>query len=191
MESQPNTMQESAVEGQGLMKHAVRWGAILAGIGIVLTLLCYAIDYSLLADWKFGIVMIVLFIGLVIYGGINYRNQAGGYLSYGKAFQHGYVSLLVSGVISTLFSILLYTVIDPELPQNLSDVSIEKTEEMMRSFGAPEDAIEAQMEEVRTSMPERFSALGLIKQFGWNLIVFAVVAVITALFVKRREPEVM
>ena len=94
-------------------------------------------------------------------------------------------------MIGTLFSILLYTVIDPDLPQNLSDVSIEKTEQMMRGFGAPEDAIEAQMDELRTSMPERFSALGLIKQFGWNFIVFAVVAVITALFVKKREPEVM
>ena len=190
MEQQTTTAQATS-QNQDLVKHAIRFGAILSGIGIVLTLLFYAIDYTLLADWKFGIVMIVVSIGMVIYAGINYRNQAGGYLSFGKAFQHGYLTFLTAGVISTLFSILLYTVIDPDLPQNLSDAAVVKTEEMMRNFGAPEDAIEKQMDQMREDMPKRFSTVGLLTQLGWSLIIYAVLSLITSLFVKKNEPEVM
>ena len=187
MEQQATTVQTS----QDLVKHAIRFGAILAGIGIAITLLCYVIDYTMLADWKIGILMIVVSIGIVIYAGINYRTQVGGYLSYGKAFQHGYFTFLSAGVISTLFSILLYTVIDPDLPQNLSDAAIVKTEEMMRNFGAPDDAIEQQMDKMREDMPKRFSAVGLLTQLGWGLIIYAVLSLITSLFVRKNEPMIM
>lgn len=190
MEQQTPTAQ-STDQKQDLMKHAARFGAIISGIAIVLTLLIYIVDYTFMVDWKFGILMIVISIGMVIYAGINYRNQAGGYLSFGKAFQHGYITFLSGAVISTLFSILLYTVIDPELPQNLSDAAIEKTEAMMRSFGAPEDAIEKSLEQMRVDMPARFSALGMIKQLGWGLIIYAVLSLITSLFVKKNEPVMM
>lgn len=191
MEPQQNTIQEPGVQGQSLVRHAARSGAIIGGIGVVLYLLVYAIDYSLLADWKVGLLMIIVFIGLVIYAGINYRNEAGGYLSYGKAFQHGYVTLLTSALINLVFSLILYTVIDPDLSQNLADAAIEKSGEMMRGFGLSEEQIDQQLDLMRTEMPERYSPMGLVKQFGWNLIIFAVISVITALFVKRNEPEVM
>jgi hypothetical protein len=47
-----------------------------------------------------------LFIGLTIYAGINYRNEIGGFLPYGKAFQHGFVLMAVSGLISTIFAFI-------------------------------------------------------------------------------------
>jgi hypothetical protein len=62
---------------------------------------------------------------------------------------------------------------------------------MMRGFGTPEDQIETQMEKVRQETPERFTALGLVKQFGWGLIFNAVMAAITSIFVRKKEPEVM
>src|SRR5688572_84710 len=172
MEPQSTTAQ-STEQRQDLVKHAIRFGAIISGIGILLTLLIYVIDYTFMVDWKFAILMFAVSIGMVIYAGINYRNQTGGYLSYGKAFQHGYITFLAAGIISTLFSILLYTVIDPDLAQNMSDAAIEKTEGMMRSFGAPEDSIEQQLEQLREDMPKRFSAIGLITQLGWGLIIYA------------------
>ncbi|MBL7856651.1 MAG: DUF4199 domain-containing protein [Cyclobacteriaceae bacterium] len=181
----------TTTQGQGLFQHAIRFGAILGGIGILITVLLYVADFTLLADWKFGIGMLLLYLGLVIYAGINYRNQIGGYLAYGKAFQHGYVTLVVGGLVGTIFGILLYTVIDPDLPQALADVTVEKTGEMMKKFGAPEDQIEEQLDKMRVDLPKQFSALGSIKQFGWGLIINAVISAITSLFVRKNQPEIM
>jgi hypothetical protein len=186
--------QTSATEGAELespVKNALRFGAIIGVVSIGITVLLYAIDYALLAQLKTLFILLAVYIGLVIYGGINYRKQIGGYLSYGKAFQHGFVSLVVAGLIGTVFSFILYNVIDTELPQKLTDATVENTEAMLRGFGTPEDQIETQMEKVRQETPERFTALGLVKQFGWGLIFNAVLAAITSIFVRKKEPEVM
>jgi hypothetical protein len=186
--------QTTATEGAELespAKNALRFGAIIGVVSIGITVLLYAIDYALLAQLKTLFIMLAIYIGMVIYGGINYRKQVGGYLSYGKAFQHGFISLVVASLIGTVFSLILYTVIDTELPQKLTDATVENTEAMMRGFGAPEGEIEKQMEKVRQDTPERFTVLGMVKQFGWGLIFNVVLAAITSIFVKKKEPEVM
>lgn len=188
MEPQTTTNETSAPT---LPSHAARFGGIMGGISVVFTLLIYAVDYTLMAKPWFGLLMFAISIGIVIYAGINYRNQTTGYLSYGKAFQHGYITFLVGGLIGSIFSILLYTVIDPELPEKLTDAVIENTESMMRGFGAPEDQIETSLDQMRVDMPNTFSAMGVLKQFGWGLIIYAVLTAITSLFVKKNEPEMM
>jgi hypothetical protein len=112
-------------------------------------------------------------------------------VSYGKAFQHGFVLLAVAGVISTVFMILLYTVIDTELPAKLTDVTIQNTEKMMESFGMPEDQMDKAMEDARERAVGQFSAIGSIKSYGFGLIFYAIVSLITSIFVKRNQPEEM
>ncbi len=176
-------------QNQDLVKHAVRSGAIIGVIGIVITLLFYALDYTLLADWKFGIVVIVVSIGLIIYAGINYRTQIGGFIPYAKAFLHGYITLAVGGIIGIIFSIILYHAIDSELPQKLTDATIEKTGAMMRSFGAPDDKTEEALDKMREDLPNRFSVVGQLKSYLWALVAYAVISSLTSLAVRRNKPE--
>ncbi len=172
-----------------LFQHALRWGLIVGGICIALTVVAYAIDYAMLANWKFGIFVFVLLIGLAIYGGINYRNEIGGFLPYGKAFQHGFILMAISGLIVTLFNMILYTVIDPELPAKLTDVALENAQKMMEGFGMPEDQMDKAMEDARKRTENQFSISGLAMSFGIGLIIYAVLASITSIFVKKNPPD--
>lgn len=171
-----------------LFNHAAKWGVICAAVGIVLSVLFYVIDYALLASFKFLGIILVVSIGLVIYAGIDYRKTIGGYLSYGKAWQHGWVVFAVSGVISLVFQMLLYFVIDSELPAKMTDVIVDNTREMMANFGAPEDQIDKQLEQVRIDTTDRFTVFGLIKGFAIQLIFMAIPALITAIFVRKNPP---
>jgi len=183
-------MEETSTPTQPtLFQNAIKWGLIMGAVSIVLTITFYAVDYSMLADWKFGILFILIFIGLTIYAGINYRNQIGGFMPYGKAFQHGFVMMAVCGIVSTIFMILLYTVIDPELPQKLIDASIEKAEAMMESFGVAGDQMEKALEDARKRSEGQFSAMGALKNYGFGLIFYAIIALITSLFVRKNQPE--
>ena len=184
-------MEQTTSTAPNLYKHAAKSGAILGGIGAAFTAILYVIDVTLLANWKIGIVLILVFLGMVIYTGINYRKEAGGYLSYGKAFQHGYITLMVAGLVSTIFQILLYHVIDPSIPQTLTDASLEMAEEMMTSFGASGDALDKAMEEQRIAIPARFTVGGLLKTYGWQFVSSAIISVITSIFVKKNEPVTM
>lgn len=186
-------MEENTVNSESptLMQHAIKFGVIMGGIGFVITLLLYAVDYTLLADWKVGLLILCIFIGLIIYAGINYRGQIGGFIAFGKAFQHAFIALAIAGLIGVLGNMLLYTVIDPELPTKLADAAVEKTAAMMESFGAPEESIDEAVEKMKEDMPSNFGPLGLLKSYLWGLIFYAVIAAISGLIVRKNQPEVM
>jgi uncharacterized membrane protein HdeD (DUF308 family) len=182
-------MEEQTTSQPTLFQHALKWGLILGGISIALTAVAYAIDYAMLANWKFGILVFAIFIGFTIYAGINYRGEIGGFLAYGKAFQHGWITMAVSGLISTIFTLALYTAIDPELPEKLTEVSLENAQAMMESFGMPEDQMDQAMEDARKRSENQFSAQGLAMGYGIGLIIYAVLSLITSIFVRKNPPE--
>jgi hypothetical protein len=183
-------MEETTTPQVSLFQHAAKWGAIFGVGSIALTVLLYAIDYTLLANWKM-IFLLFVFLGLVIFAGINYRNQTGGFLTYGKAFQHGFTVFAVLGIITTFFTVILYTVIDPELPAKLVDVSIENAQKMLEGFGMPEDKMDEAMEDAKTRSADQFSVIGLIKGYGIGLIFYAILTLVSSIFVKKNQPEEM
>ena len=60
----------------------------------------------------------------------------------------------------------------------------------MRTAGSGDGEL-AEREQARIDTPGRFTVLGLLKQFAWGFIIYAVIAVITAIFVKKNEPVSM
>ncbi|UXE66948.1 MAG: DUF4199 domain-containing protein [Chryseotalea sp. WA131a] len=180
-------MEKTTTNESSLFQHAIKWGAIFGGASIALTILLYAIDYALLADWKM-LLLLFVFLGLVIFSGINYRSQIGGFLPYGKAFLHGFTVFAILGVVSTLFTVVLYTVIDPELPTKLVDVSIENAQKMMESFKMPEDQIDKALEDAKKRSVDQFSVVGLFKGYAFGLILYAILSLISAIFVKKNQP---
>ena len=182
-------MEDKDTKQTTLFQNSLKWGLIVGGISIALTCVLYAVDYALLANWKTGIVMFVLFIGLAIYAGMTYRKEIGGILAYGKAFQHGFILFAISGLVSTIFTIVLYTVIDPELPAKLTEVALQNAQAMMENFGMPEDQMDKAMEDARKRTENQFSTSGLAMTYGIGLIIYAVLALITALFVRKNPPD--
>ena len=175
-------------EAPTLMNHAIRFGVILGAISIALVVIFYVVDFTMMAGFKFMGLLLILGLGVVIYAGINYRNEIGGYLPYGKAFVHGFVILAVSGLLTTAFNIVLYQVVDPELGQKMTDAVILNTENMLAGFGVPQSSIDQAVEGMRAEMPEQFTVVGLCFGYLKALIWYAVIVVITSLFVRKNVP---
>ncbi|WP_420318032.1 DUF4199 domain-containing protein [Ekhidna sp.] len=168
--------------------HAIKSGLIVGVIGIVLTLLIYIVNASLLVSmWMF--LFLLVFIVLVCYFGIQHRNEIGGYMSFGKAWVYSMQVFIAAGILSTIFNILLYNVIDPELPQLLADQSVENAESMMRNFGMPEDQMDEALEKTRVDTLDRLSVSGTLIGFLWGLIIYAIFSLITGAIIKKKEPE--
>ncbi len=184
-------MEDSTTEQPSLLQHAIRWGLIMAGVSIFLTILIYIVDYTIMVQLKFLGFSLLLYIGLTIYAGINYRNTIGGFLPYGKAFQHGFLVLALSAFVGTIFTFILYDLIDSELPQKLVDASVENVRAMMEKFGAPEDTIEPALEKARVDAADRFTVLGQVKGYLFALVFCAIMSLISSIFVKKNQPVEM
>ena len=170
-----------------MVRHAMKWAIIMGIVSILFAIVLYVIDYTLMVQLKVLFIALALYFGIVIYGGIEYRNAVGGYLSYGKAWQHAMIVFAISSLISTLFNLLFYNVIDPELPAKLTEASVENQRAMMQSFGAPEDSIDQALEQGRKNAADQFTPWGMTKGYGIILIVSGVLAAISSIFVKKNE----
>lgn len=167
---------------------AISYGIIGGIITIALNLVIYLIDPALLANWWVGLASIPIVIIILVVGGLAIRKQEGGYITFGKAFINMLVIGIVMAVISSLYQMILFHVIDPELPQFLMEKSMENMAEMMSNFGMPEAQLEEAMSEAAASMEDQFSIGNQILGIIWGSVFYAVLALILALIVKR-NPE--
>jgi Protein of unknown function (DUF4199) len=186
--SAPLDSKQPSQETPGLVNNAVKSGLILGGISIALTLVIYAVDYTILVQLKMLLLTLLISVGFAVYAGITYRKEIGGFITFGKAWQHGFITFAVSSSISILFSFVLYYVIDPELPQKLTEASLANTEEMMRSFGMPEDQMEEAMEKAREGSKDQFSVSKTALSYVFFLIGGAILALISGAIVKKNQP---
>ncbi|MDA0196806.1 MAG: DUF4199 domain-containing protein [Bacteroidetes bacterium] len=168
----------------------IKNGIILGLIGSAVVMATYIVDYTLLANLKFTIIPLVINFALVIYFGRQFRNAGSGFLTYGKAFKLTFFILIVASVMGMLFQMLLYNVLDPDLPQMLAKEAIANAEGMFRSMGMEQSQIDAQAKIMEKEMPATFSPMGQLKN-SWAIVLFgAIIASITSIFVKKNEPIV-
>ncbi|UZD24692.1 DUF4199 domain-containing protein [Algoriphagus halophytocola] len=175
-------------EQQSPFQAAVKPGLTIGLVSLAITFIAYFINSSLLASGWFGLVALAIFFVLIIYFGKQYRTELGGFMSFGTAFNFSFITMVISGLISTLGSILLFQVIDPSLPQVLADESFNTTIEMMEKFGASADSLPPeQLEEIKKSTMDGFTIGGQLKGFGISLIVYAIIALILGAILKKRD----
>lgn len=166
---------------------AVKAGVVVGLVSLVIYYVAYFIDVEILSSAWLGFAMLAISLALVIYFGIDYRKDQGGYMSFGVAFQFVFFTFIISGLITTLGNILLFQVIDPALPGVLADAQLESTIALMDSFGAGNQITSDQMAEMRTGFEESRSLMGLIKAFGISLVIYAILALILSAIIKRRD----
>ncbi len=167
--------------------HALKSGVIMGVLGILISLVVYIIDPLLMIKWWFSLFSLVLFIALVTYYGMQYRELTGGYLSFKKAYIYSFLAFVVAGILGLVFNIFLFHVIDPDLPEMISDAIVEQTVEMMEGFGANQEVIDQAIEDADTAAS--FTLVGQIKSFGMVLIFYALMSLISGAIIKRKEPK--
>lgn len=181
-------METAEIEKPSPFAHALKSGLYVGIINALLTIILYVVDPTILANFGVGFGIILLNFVLVIVFGIQYRKEVGGYLSFGQAFLHGFLTFAVAGLIGILFNVLLYTVIDPDLPEVIAAAAMENTAEMLEGMGMAAGDIDAAMAEAEASTLDQYSVAGMLMSYVWALIIYAIVALITGLIVKKNEP---
>lgn len=175
-------------EQQTPFQAAIKPGLIMGLVALAVTYIAYFIDSSLLASAWFTLVALVIFFGLIIYFGKQYREEIGGFMSFGVAFNFSFIAILISGIVTLIGQILLYHVIDPTLPQVLADITFENSLKMMESFGQDPDALPpSALDEIKNSTASSFTLTGQLKNFGFALIFYAIIALILAAILKKRD----
>lgn len=166
---------------------ALKAGIIVGLVNLAVYYIAYFIDVTLLTSAWFGFGILAVMLAIVIYLGIEFRKEIGGYMKFGVAFQFVFITFIVSGLIGMVGNVLLFHIIDPALPTVLAEAQLESTLAIMDRYGAGNALTSDQIQEMRSDLIESRTFVGMAKTFGWGLILYAIIALILGAIIKKRD----
>jgi len=179
METQKNSM----------FKLAMTYGIYIAAISIIISVVIWATSLieslGLMGSAFIGIVQLVILVYLLIYFTKRYRNSLlSGKITFSQAFTFGILLVVLSSVVTSLYSYIFNKFIDPEYAQRIITMIQDKTYQYMSSKGIPEDQIDSAMKKFEDKgIPTPIETLWSSLKFG--LIGGAIMSLISSAIVKK------
>jgi hypothetical protein len=159
-----------------MFQTTLTWGLITGFAGVVYTLILYFTD--MITNQSLGYVGIIISIVGIYLGTKAFRDQSlGGFISYGKALGTGVMISLFAAIISVIFMILLYTVIDTELVDKMMAIASEKNVER----GISEDQAQQAMEMGK----KLFIPFAVVGGLFFSVFVGFIISLITSAILKK------
>lgn len=157
--------------------HAAMFGAAAAVCVIVLALIIYLLELHEATNYlSYAIAITLLCIGVK-----KWREQEGGYLSFGGAYKHLILQSLVYSLIMTVWTVIFSVYIAPGMMEDRMLMEQAKMEDK----GLPQEQIEVAMSFLKwMSQP---AVLAVLVLFG-GMIMFALIDLILAAIMKKDPP---
>lgn len=167
-----------------IKQNGIKFGIIGGLINIAILLGIYLIDYKLFASSGIGILSLIVSIALSISLFIVTKKQLNGEMTFKEGFTTYFIYTINSIAIATLFQILLYNVIDPELKAKVTEIVIEKTAEMMKNFGGSSEMLKETVKKLKED--DSFSVGNQILGAVWTLALSCIWGLILAAIFKSK-----
>jgi len=155
---------------------------------IIYGLLTYMAGVETMATWWVGLLAFPFIIAFLVWAGRSAKTANGGFINLKNAFISIFTAGVIMSVISVIFNILLYNVIDPELGERLVEQILIKTETMMEGFGVPDSEIDKAIADMEEDLPGQFSFLGQLKSLLQALVFQAILSIVIAAIIKKNPP---
>lgn len=160
-----------------MFQTSLTWGLITGFASIIYILILYFADLmtNAQASW---ITWIILVIGIYL-GTKAFRDQLpGGYISYGRALGTGVMISLFYGILTAIFMVLLYTVIDADL---INKVIAAQQEKMLEKGAVTEEQLEQGLEMGK----KLFIPMVLISSLFLSVFFGTIISLITSAILKK------
>jgi len=169
-----------------IQSSSINRGLILGGILSLITVIGYAVYQEMYTNWWFGILLFIFIVTYSIVSAVNSRKLLGGFIKYKDAFTSYLITVAIGTLISTVISIIIFNLVDPEAGEAVKEKILEFSINMMEKFGAPKDAIN----EAAAAM-ENENPLGAASQiFNWfkGMVFYIVIGLLASLAIKKEAP---
>ena len=173
---------------KSLRSSAVNYGIYIGIVLVTFTVIAYAIDLGLLTKWWLGLILFFIIVIIGIISVAKAKKILEGFISFKQAFTSWFITIVIGIIISTLVNIVLFNFIDPGAAEIVKEATIEVSVAMMENFGAPQSEID---KAVSTMQEQNQFAIGtLLKSLAWQFLFYAVIGLIVAVVMKKKNPDV-
>ena len=158
-------------------------GVILGILGILISVILYAMGMHLDPHWSSALGSGIFFVGLIILGINQFKNANGGFLNWGQGVKIGVGIAILAALISVIYNYFFITFVEPDFMTQIMEIQNKK----LIDQGMTEEQIEAASEmSKKFSTPLFTAAFGIIGSAIGGFIVSAIAAAI----MKKSEEEI-
>ena len=167
-----------------IWKSGLTLGAYLAIVIILYSVILYVTGLGFNKIAGFASIGILI-IGIVIIQ-INYKKQQDNILTYGQGVGISVISMISVGVISMVYTYLLYVVIDPDYYQQFLLFMEEQTMATLLDRGMSEDQIQMSLDMQQKFQTPVILAGGALLN---TVIIGLIVSLISSIFIKKNPTD--
>lgn len=173
---------------KSLRSSAINYGLYIGLILAAFTIVAYVVNLELLTKWWLGVLLFLIILILGIVSTAKAKSLLNGFISFKQAFTAWFTTIVVGVLISTLVNILIFNFIDPSAAEIVKESTIQATISMMEGFGAPQSEIDKAIMTIQEQ--NQFAIGNLLKSLAWQFLFYAIVGLIVAALMKKKDPEV-
>lgn len=156
-------------------------GLYLAIALILISVIFYVMGYTFSKTAQY-LTYPVMIAGIVL-AQISFKKAQNGVLTYGQAIGVGVLAMVFASVISGIYTVLLYTVIDPSLQEQLR---IYTEQQIIQQGRVPEEQMEMAVNmATKFQSPPMLFAMGLVG----GALIGLIVSLISGIFIKKNPSE--
>jgi hypothetical protein len=170
-----------------IKKNAIKFGGIATALSVLYTYLVYAFNEDLFVEWQYTMIVQLVGLGLFVAAVVNSKKEMAGFISFREAFSSFMVAGILSIIIGTLFSLLLFHVIDTDLGPRIQDKIIVKMEERFEKMNMSDEQLQAMVD--RMESQDTFAVSTQLKSILYGIIFYAFIGAIVAAILKKNRPE--
>jgi hypothetical protein len=172
-----------------LLRSAMRAGAILGGAKIAILGIAYlAFGVGAVVSAATGVLLWFVTIGILVGAAFRLKRETGAYQPFLRALFHLVMTWAIGQALYTVFSILLFHVLDPSLLESTVEPMREITRKANERMKTPPAEIEALVGAI-TKDTSPFSVANQLRGYGTSLLPGVVLSAIIAIpFRARPEP---
>jgi hypothetical protein len=172
---------------EAMKQIAVKYGSYLALLNIAYLLYAYLLDMTIFTTTWPGIILFFCGIGFGVFAVGKFKQSNDGYASFKEAFSAYILTAIVATIVGTAFTVLLFTIIDPQFAVDAMDMIVEVTLERFESSGMSDEQIDQIISRIEGSNPFGFG--GQLKSAAFSVMFNAIIALIVGAAMKKNNPE--
>ncbi|MFH6993654.1 DUF4199 domain-containing protein [Flavobacterium sp. FlaQc-48] len=170
-----------------IKKNGITYGAMIGIASALITATIYAVDLNLFTAWWMGLIGLAISLTLSIVLLSKTKKDLKGIYTFKEAFTTYFIAAVIGILISTLFNILLFNVIDPGAKDTLNELIIKYTAGMMQKFGSPASVINETIAKMKETNP--YSTVELLKGSVFAIVISSIFGLIFAAFFKSKTTQ--
>lgn len=170
-----------------IKKNGITFGLIGGLISVLITLYAYLIDLSIFGSLWLLLIIFVTYLVLYIALLSKTKKELNNVFSFKDAFTTFFISMVIGVVISTIFNMILFNIVDLELAEKVKQITMESTSSFMKKMGAPNSEVIKAMKQIEET--DNYSITKQIQGLLMNIVISSIFGLILAAIFKSKPQQ--